>query len=225
MAVGKKKVIVYTDWIIQFKDLTDEEAGKLIKHFFYYINDLKPESDRLTELLFNPIKATLKRDLQSWESKQQTNKENGLKGGRPKKEITEINPNNPNGLIKTQSNPEKGVSDSVSVNVKDKKDINTFDFKKSCMSLGIELDIINDWLLVRKGKKASNTKTAYELIKSELSKTTLSANECIKIAVQNSWSGFKSDWLKTLDMPLNKISGEDEYMNNVMKQVNANKLL
>ena len=38
MAVGKKKVIVYTDWIIQFKDLTDEEAGKLIKHFFNYIN-------------------------------------------------------------------------------------------------------------------------------------------------------------------------------------------
>lgn len=117
MAVGKKKVIVYTDWIIQFKDLTDEEAGKLIKHFFNYINDLKPESDRLTELLFNPIKATLKRDLQSWESKQQTNKENGLKGGRPKKEITEINQNNPVGLLKTQSNPEKGVSDSVSVNV------------------------------------------------------------------------------------------------------------
>ena len=117
MAIGKKKVIVYTDWIIQFKDLTDEEAGKLIKHFFNYINDLKPESDRLTELLFNPIKATLKRDLQSWESKQQTNKENGLKGGRPKKEITEINPNNPVGLLETQSNPKKGVSDSVSVNV------------------------------------------------------------------------------------------------------------
>lgn len=122
MAVGKKKVIVYTDWIIQFKDLTDEEAGKLIKHFFNYINDLKPESDRLTELLFNPIKATLKRDLQSWESKQQTNKENGLKGGRPKKEITETNPNNPVGLLKTQSNPKKGVSDSVNVNVNDIKE-------------------------------------------------------------------------------------------------------
>ena len=85
MALGKKKVIVYTDWINQFKDLTDEEAGKLIKHFFEYVNDLNPISDRLTELLFNPIKATLKRDLKSWESKQKTNKENGSKGGRPKK--------------------------------------------------------------------------------------------------------------------------------------------
>jgi hypothetical protein len=125
MAVGKKKVIVYTDWITQFKDLTDDEAGKLIKHFFEYVNDLNPKSDRLIELLFNPIKATLKRDLEAWESKQQTNKENGLKGGRPKKEITEINPNNPNGLLITQNNPQKGVNVSVSVNdnVKDIKEV------------------------------------------------------------------------------------------------------
>ena len=84
---------------------------------------------------------------------------------------------------------------------------------------------MKDWLIVRKGKKASNTKTAFELIKSELSKTTLSANECIRIAVENSWSGFKADWLKTVNLPINKPSGEDEYMNNVMKQFNANKLL
>jgi hypothetical protein len=118
MALGKKKVIIYTDWINQFKDLTDEEAGKLIKHFFEYVNDLNPISDRLTELLFNPIKATLKRDLKSWESKQKTNKENGSKGGRPKKNVeTQNNPNNPVGLFETQNNPQKGVNDSVSVNV------------------------------------------------------------------------------------------------------------
>lgn len=123
MATGKKKVIVYTDWIEQFKDLTDEEAGKLIKHFFAYINDLDPKSDRLTELLFNPIKATLKRDLVAWESKQKVNIENGKKGGRPKKEETQENPKNPNGLLKTHNNPKKGVSVSVSVN--DSNNINT----------------------------------------------------------------------------------------------------
>jgi hypothetical protein len=116
MAEGKKKVIVYTDWIDQFKDLTDEEAGKLIKHFFEYVNDLNPKSDRLTELLFNPIKATLKRDLEAWENKQKINKENGLKGGRPK---TKNNPNNPVGFLETHDNPKKGDSVSVSVNDND----------------------------------------------------------------------------------------------------------
>lgn len=121
MAEGKKKVIVYIDWIDQFKDLTDEEAGKLIKHFFAYVNDLNPVSDRLTELLFNPIKATLKRDLEAWEKKQGINRENGKKGGRPKNtektSESENNPNNPVGYFKTHDNPKKGVSDSDSDSV------------------------------------------------------------------------------------------------------------
>lgn len=129
MAEGKKKVIVYTDWIEQFKDLTDEEAGRLIKHFFNYVNDLNPVSDRLTELLFNPIKATLKRDLESWKNKQQTNKENGAKGGRPKKNIeTENNQNNPVGFLETQNNPEKGDSVNVSVNVNNNNTIESIDY-------------------------------------------------------------------------------------------------
>lgn len=206
MAVGKKKVIVYTDWIIQFKDLTDEEAGKLIKHFFNYINDLKPESDRLTELLFNPIKATLKRDLQSWESKQQTNKENGLKGGRPKKEITEINPNNPVGLLKTQSNPEKGVSDSVSVNVnvKDKKDINTFDFKKSCIDFGFKSELVVDWLKVRKNKKLTNTETAFNKFINQIKLNGQDKDLILEKCIEKSWGGFESDWFKPQSI-INKI--------------------
>lgn len=140
MATGKKKVIVYTDWIEQFKDLTDEEAGKLIKHFFAYVNDLDPKSDRLTELLFNPIKATLKRDLIAWESKQKINVENGKKGGRPKKKETQKNPKNPNGLLKTQNNPEKGVSVSVSVN--DSNNINTNNVES--IDFDVLLKFIND---------------------------------------------------------------------------------
>ena len=178
MAEDKKKVIVYTDWIIQFKDLTDEEAGKLIKHFFNYINDLKPESDRLTELLFNPIKATLKRDLQAWENKQQTNKENGSKGGRPKKNIeTEINPNNPVGLLETQNNPQKGVSVNVSVNdnVNNNNIVESIDYdyllKYVNDSLGRNFKIVNDKVknkyksLFKQGYTKSQIKEAIDNVK------------------------------------------------------------
>lgn len=69
MAKDKKKVIVYADWIDKFEELTDDEAGKLIKHFFRYINDLNPEApDRTTKLLFIDIQNTLKRDLLKWEA-------------------------------------------------------------------------------------------------------------------------------------------------------------
>ena len=73
MAKDKKSVLIYVDWIATFNKLEDDEAGRLIKHFFSYINDLNPVSDRLTELLFEPIKQQLKRDLKAYEQTCQRN--------------------------------------------------------------------------------------------------------------------------------------------------------
>lgn len=64
---GKNKILFYRDWLEQFDQLSDEEAGKLIKHIMRYVNDLNPEApDRITELLFQPFKAQFKRDLVKW---------------------------------------------------------------------------------------------------------------------------------------------------------------
>ena len=69
MAENKNRIIVYRDWINNFEALEDDEAGRLIKHFFRYINDLNPDTpDRLTGLLFEPIKQALKRDLRKYEA-------------------------------------------------------------------------------------------------------------------------------------------------------------
>lgn len=123
MAENKKKVIVYTDWIDIFKNLTDEEAGKLIKHFFMYVNDLNPETDnRIVELMFIPIKATLKRDLKTWEERQRANSSNGKLGGRPRK--PKETQNNQTVNLETQHNPKKGVSVSVSDSVKVNDNVN-----------------------------------------------------------------------------------------------------
>lgn len=68
MANGKKSFIMYTDYISTFEKLTDEEAGRLIKHILRYVNDKNPEPpDRLTEILFESIKMKLKIDLAEWE--------------------------------------------------------------------------------------------------------------------------------------------------------------
>ena len=69
MAEEKKSFVAYADWNATFEKLTDEEAGRLSKMIFAYVNDLNPEyPDRLTELLFQPIKQCLKRDLRKYES-------------------------------------------------------------------------------------------------------------------------------------------------------------
>lgn len=67
MAQEKKSIIVYADWIDKFEALTDEEAGKLIKHFFRYVNDKDPIAEnRIIEVSFIDIKSSLKRDLVKW---------------------------------------------------------------------------------------------------------------------------------------------------------------
>src|SRR5208282_1398823 len=78
---GKKSFLLYCDMVTQFEDLTDAEAGQLIKHIFNYVNDKNPIlEDRLIQIAFNPIKMQLKRDLESWKKEIDRDKENGKKG-------------------------------------------------------------------------------------------------------------------------------------------------
>ena len=110
MAKDKKSVIVYVDWIATFNKLEDDEAGRLIKHFFSYVNDLNPTSDRLTELLFEPIKQQLKRDLKAYE---QTCERNSLNAS------LRWNKNNATACDRMQSNAKHADNDNDNDNDKE----------------------------------------------------------------------------------------------------------
>ncbi|BAQ84122.1 hypothetical protein [uncultured Mediterranean phage uvMED] len=73
---------------------------------------------------------------------------------------------------------------------------NKFNFKKSFLDLGVEENILNDWLTVRVKKKASNTETSFKKIKKEIEKSNLTANESIRMSAENSWIGFNHNWIK-----------------------------
>jgi len=135
MASDKTSFILYSDLIsvvkkIVLKDREDNtnNSGELFLHILEYVNDNEPiPVNFIVEMVFEPIKLTLKRDLKKFEFYIEKQKTNGAKGGRPKK-ATET-------LI-TQpfiSEPKKAdsVSDIVSesVNVNDKS-ISNSSFKK-----------------------------------------------------------------------------------------------
>lgn len=85
MAENKNSIIVYADWINVFEELEDDEAGRLIKHFFRYVNDLNPNPpDRITKIAFEPIRQSLKRDLEKWESKKGERSTSGRMGNLKK---------------------------------------------------------------------------------------------------------------------------------------------
>lgn len=82
MAKDKKSIILYCDLIHTVNGLSDDEAGKVFKHLLSYVNDLNPEPpDRLTQIVFEPIKQQLKRDLKTWERKKGSRSIAGKIGG------------------------------------------------------------------------------------------------------------------------------------------------
>jgi hypothetical protein len=120
MAKDKKSFILYADLIGLFNKLTDEQAGKLIKIIFEYVNDNDPkiEDDQLLEIAFEPIKMHLKRDLKKYELFREKQSENGKQGGRPKKpKPLKENPKNPS--LNSETQKSLSVSDSVIVSAID----------------------------------------------------------------------------------------------------------
>lgn len=85
MAEGKKSFLLYADYIHTFEHLSDEEAGKLIKILFRYVNDQNPQlDDRLLKIAFEPIKMQLKRDLTNWETEKGKRSDNASMGNLKK---------------------------------------------------------------------------------------------------------------------------------------------
>jgi len=88
MADGKSSFVLYTENKEVFDSLTDEQAGKLIKHIFAYVSDENPVfDDPLLKIVSIQIKQQLKRDLKKWEKRQEQRKLAGLKSAEARKKV------------------------------------------------------------------------------------------------------------------------------------------
>ena len=88
-----------------------------------------PELDGITQMAFSFIRSQMDRDSEKYESRVTANRENGKKGGRPKKpKGNEENPKNPLVYSKTEENPENPIKIMSNDNVNE-KDINTLSAK------------------------------------------------------------------------------------------------
>jgi hypothetical protein len=135
MAENKKGFVLYADQKIIFEELTDEEAGILIKHVFKYVNDENPIlENRIITMAFNPIKLQLKRDLKRWESIRLKRSEAGKKSAESRQQnqqvLTSAESRQQNQQVLTKSTVI--VNDNVNVNVNVNDNVNV-------------INIINNW--------------------------------------------------------------------------------
>lgn len=100
----------------------------------------------------------------------------------------------------TDSTPIAEQSQSIAEKIREdeirEEEEKKFNFRSALVSLGVETKIVSEWLKVRKTKKATNTETAYNAFMKEVEKSGLTANECLIMAVEKSWSGFRAEWVK-----------------------------
>lgn len=82
MAYGKTSFVLYCDIIHVVKKLPLEKAGELFVTILEYVNDQDPKNiDFSVELVFEPIKQQLKRDLKKWEDERVERSNSGHLGG------------------------------------------------------------------------------------------------------------------------------------------------
>lgn len=117
----------------------------------------------------------------------QRNRENGKKGGRPKK---------PSGLpVESQNEPKETLT-----NNQEPSTINQQPKERKKAALVVRPDFIseqqwNDWLVIRKKKDAPLTETAWTLFCNEVKKAGWSIEAAINECCLRNWASFKADWV------------------------------
>ena len=126
MAENKKSFILYCDQKGVWDKLDDAQAGRLIKHIISYVNDDNPVApDFITELAFEPIKQSLKRDLKKWENQQEQRSEAGKRSAEVRKRNAKLAERDSTTV--NERSISSTVNGSVSVNVNDNVNVSSKD--------------------------------------------------------------------------------------------------
>lgn len=67
---------------------------------------------------------------------------------------------------------------------------------KDLVSEGIDPQVADDWMAVRKAKKAPLTQSSWEAVKREAAAAGLTSAQAVRIAAESNWQSFKASWLQ-----------------------------
>jgi hypothetical protein len=73
-----------------------------------------------------------------------------------------------------------------------------FDFKEKLIDFGFSKNLVEDWMKVRRTKKATNTETAFKKFISEVQKVNKGPDEIIELCISKDWKGFEAKWIDNL---------------------------
>jgi hypothetical protein len=113
-------------------------------------------------------------------------------------------------LLDPSQDPSQGGAQGPSVQEKEKGEVEytnkaaPFMFRSSLLNYGFKENLVDDWLKVRKAKKVTNTKVAFDGFIKQVEQSKQDKNIILQLCVEKSWAGFNSDWYKptnTFNLP------------------------
>ena len=110
----KKSFILHLDSLDVIDELNDQQIAELFKAIIDFQKTGKTNLKGLMKVVFIPFKNQFLRDNNKYDSKCETNKINGSKGGRPK--LTQDNPTKPKLTQRLNGKPKKPYNDNDSDN-------------------------------------------------------------------------------------------------------------
>ena len=85
-----------------------------------------------------------------------------------------------------------------------------FNFKKSLLDYGFDPQLVDEWLVIRKQKKAINSEFSFNSFISQIEKAGAEKNEVMRTIAEKQWAGFNHAWLKNTNNNLNSAVNETD---------------
>jgi len=230
MAENKTSFVLYSDQRTLIDLLSNEQAGKLLKHIYAYVNDENPIcEDVLINVAFEPIKQQFKRDLKKWERTKESRSKAGLASAEARKnKQSSTKSTNVKCVQQSSTNSTVNVNDNVNVNVI-KEDTTLINFDKLLDYINLSFD--RQFRTINNKVKQSFKARLKEGYTNEDIKNCIENIKNNKYHIENGYQYCTPEYISrpvTLDK-FSKVNSKvaketstlDDYASNVMKQVEA----
>lgn len=141
----------------------------------------------------------LEEQLETFEGIRNERSKAGVKSAESKAKQKATNVENKTTSVNGSSTSVQQNSTDIRHKTKEKEKDKEFNFKKELLALVQDKDLVNDYVSLRRQKKASLGKTAFELLVNECNQHNFPIQEALRIIIEKNWQGFKVEWVNNLN--------------------------